>query len=81
MSQDPIILGEAKIDIDGFTFGEKSLQMNPARLTMLLLCIDPTEKQKEIFKKLNVILYDDFGKQYYPREEENKPEDGEKKGG
>ena len=74
MQQSPTILGDKKLDIDGFKFGEKSLQMNPARLAVLILAIDPTPKQKEVMKKLGIVLVDDFGKQFFPREETEEKE-------
>ena len=73
----PTIIGDKKIEIDGFTFGEKSLKANLARLTVLLMCIDPTPKQKEILEKLDIILLDDFNKQFFPRIEEKKEENKE----
>lgn len=72
--QDMIIGGE-KVEIDGFTFDKQRVANTPYLFLMLLLCIDPTEKQKEILNKFGVVFTDDNKKQLFPRENE----DGENK--
>ena len=63
-----IIIGAKKIKIDGFTFDKAFLESNPIMTLMLLIAIDPTEKQKELLDLIDVIVADDNGKKLYPRE-------------
>lgn len=67
---EPILLGAKKIKIDGFTFYQEKAKQNPFFMMMLLICCDPTEKQKELLDEFEIQLLDDEGKVFYPREEE-----------
>jgi hypothetical protein len=71
INNSPKLVGQKVIDLDGFKFNEKILQSNLARLVMLFLTLDPTPKQKELLNKIGVVLLDDYGKQFFPQEEEN----------
>lgn len=64
-------IGAHKVQIDGFTFDYERTTSMPHLLLMLLICIDPTEKQKELLDKFGVVFTDDNGKRIYPRIEED----------
>lgn len=67
----PIIgAGTDRIKIDDFEFSKKTLSNQPMLTLMLLICIDPTEKQKELLEKLEVFFTDDNKKQVFPKEQE-----------
>lgn len=59
------IIGE-KVEFDGFTFSKNTITSNPILLMMLVLCIDPTNKQKELMKKLEITFADDKGNIVFP---------------
>lgn len=61
-------LGRDKIHIDGYTFDKQNVSNNPNLLFMLILCIDPTKKQKELLNKLEVRFEDDNGNIIFPKE-------------
>lgn len=58
------------IKIDGFEFDSEAMQNNPLMLLMSVICIDPTEKQKEFLDKLGVTLLDSKNKKVFPKETE-----------
>ncbi len=58
-----------QIDIDGFKFNKAEWSSNTAMAFMLLITADPTEKQKEILKQMELTVLDDTGKKFFPREE------------
>ena len=68
------IIGSKKIKIDEFIFDEKVVVSNPIFSLLLILASDLTEKQKEIMNKLKIVIEDDNGKKFFPREEEKKDE-------
>lgn len=70
-------IGAKKVMIDGFQFDYNRLSNMPQLLLMLLICADPSEKQKEILDKFGVVFTDDTRRQFYPRVEEEKDEDKE----
>lgn len=61
-------IGDNKIEFDGFTFNKNNLTQNPLLALMAIIAIDPTEKQKELMNKLEIIFEDDFGKRVFPKE-------------
>lgn len=68
-------IGAKKVDIDGFQFDYNRLTNMPQLLLMLLICADPSEKQKEILDKFGVVFTDDTRRQFYPRLKEKKDDD------
>lgn len=60
-------IGAEKVKIDGFTFDKMRVSNAPHMLLMLLIAIDPTEKQKEILEKFEVVFTDDNKKQVFPK--------------
>ena len=68
-------IGAKKVMIDGFQFDYNRMISMPNLLLMLLICADPSEKQKEILDKFGVVFTDDTRKQFYPRVEEKKDEE------
>jgi hypothetical protein len=77
--KDPIILGDEKVEIDGFVFWKNKAVSNPFFLMMTLICCDPTEKQKEVLDKFEVKLLDDEDNSFYPREEKKEEKKEEEK--
>ncbi|MCK4500702.1 hypothetical protein KAU11_09390 [Candidatus Babeliales bacterium] len=61
-----IIIGAEKIKFDGFIFDKATVENNPILTMMLLICADPTEKQKELLDLIGVVLEDDNRKKFYP---------------
>jgi len=62
-------IGSPKVKIDDFTFDKNRVSNSPFLMLMLLIVIDPNEKQKEVLDKFGVVFTDDFGKQIYPKED------------
>lgn len=60
-------IGTEKVKIDGFTFDKNRIISNPFMLLMLLIVMDPTEKQKELLEKFEVVFTDDNKKQVFPK--------------
>ncbi len=60
-------VGAEKVKIDGFTFDKNRVGTNPFMLIMLLIALDPTEKQKELLEKFDVVFTDDNKKQVFPK--------------
>jgi len=73
-------IGREKVKIDEFTFdkGRMSDPRNAAMLLMLLIAIDPTEKQKELLEKFEVVFTDDNKRRVFPKEDTDK-ENADKK--
>lgn len=63
-------IGAEKINFDGFSFDKNFVNNNLLATLMLIICIDPTEKQKELMNKIGVVFEDDNGKKVFPREVE-----------
>lgn len=64
-------IGAHKVQIDGFTFDYERITSMPQLFLMLLICMDPTEKQKEMLEKFQVVFTDDNGKQVFPKVDDN----------
>lgn len=67
-----IKIGAEKIKFEGFTFDKGFVTSNPIMTLMLVLASDPTDKQKELLDLIDIVIEDDNGKRFYPREEEEK---------
>jgi len=71
------LVGQKKVDIDGFQFDYNRMVNMPHLLLMLIICADPSEKQKEVLDKFGVVFTDDTRRQFYPKVEEEKKDDKE----
>jgi len=68
LGTDGKILASKTIEVDGYKFDLAQLQNNPFIMLMALICIDPTEKQKELLEKAEIVFKDADDKQMFPIE-------------
>jgi hypothetical protein len=64
-----------QVEVAGYKFDVEPMQNNPFLMLMALICIDPTEKQRELLEKMEVVFMDSNGKQMFPFVEEEKKEE------
>ena len=57
-----------KFEFEGYTFNEEIWGKNPIMLLMLILVTDPTPQQQIMLNLMNVVVEDDNGKKFWPRE-------------
>jgi len=63
-------LNEKMIEVNGFSFDAIARQENPFLMMMAVICIDPTDIQKELLEKAEVVFMDAKNKQIFPKVEE-----------